>query len=123
MKRNIALFAAVLLIITGLTGVFKAEAESSELPFEVERFSDVPDNHWAYEPIHYFRYLNITQGIGGNKFSLGQFIKKSEFITMLVRLMDWKPVETENCSFSDVSKDKWYHSYIETAVAHGAILK
>lgn len=123
LKRNIALFAAALLIITGLTGIFKVEAGSLELFFGVEKFSDVPDNHWAYEPIHYFRHLNITQGIGGNKFGLGQFVKKSEFITMLVRIMDWEPVETENCSFSDVSKDKWYHSYIETAVAHGAIIK
>ncbi|MDD4503619.1 MAG: S-layer homology domain-containing protein, partial [Clostridiaceae bacterium] len=90
MKRYIALFTAVLLIISGLTGIFEVEAGSSELSFGVKKFSDVPDNHWAYEPIHYFRYLNITQGIGGNKFGLGQSVKKSEFITMLVRLMDWE---------------------------------
>ncbi|KUO68673.1 MAG: hypothetical protein APF77_14810 [Clostridia bacterium BRH_c25] len=123
MKRYITLFAAALLIISGMTGIFEAEAGSRRLPFEVEEFSDVPQNHWAYESIHYFRYLNITQGIDGNKFGLGQPVKKSEFITMLVRLMGWEPVATESDSFSDVSKDKWYHSYVETAVAHGAVLK
>ena len=123
MKRYIALFAAILLIISGLTGSFEVEAGVTKLPYEVERFSDVPESHWAYEPIHYFRYLNITQGIGNNNFGLGQSVKKSEFITMLVRLMGWELVATDSSSFSDVSKDKWYHSYVETAVEHGAILK
>jgi spore germination protein YaaH len=123
LKRYIALFAAVLLIVSGLTGSFEAEAGEIKLPYEVEKFSDVPEDHWAYETVHYFRYLDIAQGIGENIFGLGQPIKKSEFITMLVRIMGWEPLETENSSFSDVSKNKWYHPYIEAAVAHGAVLK
>ena len=123
MKRYIALFTAVLIIISGLAGVFEVEATATKLPFEVEKFSDVPETHWAYEPVHYFRYLNFAEGNGDNKFGLGQSVKKSEFITMLVRVMDWELVSTENSSFSDVSKDKWYQPYVETAVAHGAILK
>jgi spore germination protein YaaH len=123
LKKYIALFAAVLMIISGLVGIFEVDASRAKLPFEVETFSDVPETHWAYEPVHYFRYLNITQGVGDNKFGLGQSVKKSEFITMLVRVMGWELVATENISFSDVGKDKWYHSYVETAVAHGAILK
>ena len=123
LKRYIAVFAAVLILISGLSGVFKVEAEIRSLPFEVERFSDVPESHWAYEPVHYFRYLNITQGVGDNKFGLGQTVKKSEFITMLVRVMGWELVATDGSSFTDVGRDKWYHPYVETAVAHGAILK
>ena len=116
MKKYIALFTAVLLIISSPMGAFRAEAEGAELPFEIDRFSDVPEKHWAYEPIHYFRYLGITRGMDGNKFGLGQQITKSEFITMLVRIMGWKPYASEISSFSDVSSDKWYHSYIETAL-------
>ncbi|MHB1392925.1 MAG: S-layer homology domain-containing protein [Clostridia bacterium] len=123
MKKYIALFAAALIIISGLAGILEVEASRTKLPFEVERFSDVPETHWAYEPVHYFRYLNIAQGIGDNKFGLGQSVKRSEFITMLVRVMGWELIATENSSFSDVSKDKWYHPYVETALAHGAILK
>jgi len=123
LKRYIALFAAIAMILSGFTGVISAEAATGELPYEVERFSDVPENHWAYEPVHYFRFLNITQGIGGNKFGLGQPVKKSEFISMLVRLMGWKEEEAQGNSFSDVKKDKWYYPYIETAVAHGVVLK
>jgi len=123
LKRYIALFTAVLIITSGLAGVFEVEAAATKLPFEVEKFSDVPEAHWAYEAVHYFRYLNFTEGNGGNKFGLGQSVKKSEFITMLVRVMGWELVSTENSSFSDVSKDKWYQPYVETAVAHGAILK
>ncbi|MGE5678512.1 MAG: S-layer homology domain-containing protein, partial [Pseudomonadota bacterium] len=123
MKRYIALFAAALFFFSGFSGSLTVDAGSTDLPFEVTRFSDVPESHWAYEPVHYFRYLNITQGIGGNRFGLGQPVKKGEFITMLVRLMGWKLVETDSSSFSDVGSNTWYHPYIETAVAHGAILK
>ncbi|NLK35048.1 MAG: hypothetical protein GX301_06315 [Gracilibacteraceae bacterium] len=123
MKRYMALFTAVLFIISALMGVFEAEAEDIRLPYEIESFSDVPENHWAYEPVHYFRYLNITRGMDGNVFGLGQQITKSEFITMLVRIMGWKPYAPENGSFSDVSKDKWYYPYIEAAATHEAILK
>lgn len=123
MKRYMALFAAVLMLLSAFTDIFEVDAAGKKLPFEVERFSDVPETHWAYEPVHYFRYLNITQGIGDNRFGLGQSVKKSEFVTMLVRVMGWEPVNTEGSSFSDVGRDKWYHAYVETAVAHGAILK
>lgn len=123
MKRHIVLFAAVLFIISSLMGVFELEAEDFRLPYEIESFSDVPENHWAYEPVHYFRYLNITRGMDGNVFGLGQKITKSEFIAMLVRIMGWEPYTSENSSFSDVSRDKWYYSYIEAAAAHKAILK
>lgn len=123
LKRYIALIAAVIFFISGVSGIVEAETNSSELPFQVEKFADVPEDHWAYEPVHYFRHLNITQGIGVNKFGLGQSVKRSEFIAMLVRLMGWEPVTTEISSFSDVDKGKWYHAYIETAVAHGAVLK
>lgn len=121
LKRYIAIFAVVLVIMSGLNGAFEAEASSAKLPFEVERFSDVPENHWAYEPVHYFRYLNIIQG-DENKFGLGKPVTKGEFITMLVRLMGWELVATDISSFTDVSKDKWYQPYVETAVAHGVVL-
>jgi spore germination protein YaaH len=123
LKRYIALFAAVLVFFSGLTGFLEIQAESPKLSYEVERFSDVPENHWAYELVHYFRYLNITQGIDENSFGLGQTVKKSEFITLLVRLMGWELVVTEDSSFSDVGRDKWYHSFVETAVEHGAVLR
>lgn len=117
LKRYAAIFAAILMISGYAAGMFTMVEAGSE------SFADVPENHWAYEPVHYLRHLNITQGIGNNKFGLGQPIKKSEFIAMLVRLMDWELVENDDSSFSDVSKDKWYHTYIETAVINGAILK
>ena len=123
LKRYVALFTAILLIVFGLTDGFEVEAGEIKYPNEVERFSDVPEKHWAYEPIHFFRHLGITRGIGENKFGMGQTVKKGEFITMLVRLMGWELAETDDSSFSDVSKDKWYHPYIEAAISHGAILK
>ncbi|MGE5630699.1 MAG: glycosyl hydrolase family 18 protein [Caulobacteraceae bacterium] len=128
MKRHAAIFAAILMFMANIAGFFSTvdastTSKTANLPYEVELFSDVPESHWAFEDIHYFRYLNITQGIGDNKFGLGQQVKRSEFITMLVRLMNWELVKTDKSTFSDVGKDKWYHDYIETAVTKGAIIK
>ncbi len=47
MKRYIALFAAFLIIVSGMAGIFEVDAIGTKLPFEVERFSDVPETHWA----------------------------------------------------------------------------
>lgn len=122
MKRFIAFFTVIAVFAGFFSGMINT-VNALPYSYEVERFSDVPETHWAYEPVHYFRYLNITEGIGNNMFGLGQPVKKSEFITMLVRLMGWELVKTDSSTFLDVDTNKWYHEYIETAVINGAISK
>jgi spore germination protein YaaH len=122
LKRFIAFFTVIAVFAGFFSGMINT-VNALPYSYEVERFSDVPETHWAYEPVHYFRYLNITEGIGNNMFGLGQPVKKSEFITMLVRLMGWELVKTDSSTFLDVDTNKWYHEYIETAVINGAISK
>ena len=39
----------------------------------------------------------------------------------MVRLFGWKETLPERDSFSDVTADRWFYRYVETAKAHGAI--
>lgn len=91
--------------------------------FKTDIFTDVPNDHWAFEPIHYIRRLGITDGIGKNMFGLGQTIKRCEFAAFLVKLLKWELVFPEDYSFIDnADKKEWYYPYIETALLNGAIV-
>ena len=86
------------------------------------RFSDVHEDHWAEKVVHSLRLLKITDGIGNNKFGLGLTIKRSEFVTYLVKLMQWELIKPEKGSFADnMDSEKWYYSAIETALKNGVI--
>lgn len=88
------------------------------------RFADIPEGHWAEKSIYELRSLKITDGIGKNKFGLGLTINRGEFVAFLVKLMKWGLVCPEEGNFADnMDKNKWYYSYVETALEHGVILK
>lgn len=82
-------------------------------------FTDVPANHWAYQDVHQFRELNILQGYGDNRFGLGNPITRSEFIKLLVRIMNWEEISPAKGSFPDNQNTRsWYYPFIETAKLH-----
>jgi len=114
-KRILCLVLAALFIFT--VPVYSAENKS-------QRFSDVPEGHWADKFIHELRSLGITDGIGNNRFGMGLTIKKCEFIAFLSKLLKWELVTPEKGSFTDnTDPGKWYYPYIETALNKGVILK
>ncbi len=91
---------------------------------EVHRFNDVPEGHWADKAIHDMRALGITEGMGNNNFGMGLDIKRSEFVTYLVKLMKWEMVKPKTGSFNDnMDTTKWYYPYIETALKNNVMSK
>ncbi|HHW31618.1 MAG TPA: hypothetical protein GXX20_08100 [Clostridiaceae bacterium] len=113
--KNILSFILVIVYIFVLFPVYATESQEA-------RFIDVPEGHWAEDVIHRLRELKITNGIGNNEFGLGLTIARSEFVTYLVRLMQWELIYPEKGSFIDnTDTSKWYYSYIETALKNGAI--
>lgn len=118
-KKAVVLFALIIaLFSTSFSYIPAVHAQ------EVQPFSDVPRDHYAYAQIHRLRELGITSGIGNNKFGLGRTITRGEFVSFLVRLMGWDVVKPEKGSFLD-NKDPNHYTYemIETALAHGVIKK
>lgn len=115
MKKTIA----IILIIFLFTSIPAIADESTAIVFD-----DVPADHWAFQSIHTLRSLNITGGIDGNRFGLGLTISRAEFVTFLMRLMQWDLISPAEGSFTDnQDTGRWYFSYIETALAHGVIQK
>ncbi len=87
-------------------------------------FSDVPESSPYFNDINKLRSLGITDGIGSNRFGYGKTITRGEFLTLLVKLMDWNEVNPEKGSFTDNKdpKKSWYIP-VETALAKGVISK
>ncbi|TCT14986.1 S-layer family protein [Natranaerovirga pectinivora] len=91
---------------------------------EKNRFDDVPTGHWAEDHIHDLRILNITNGIGNNQFGVGNTISRRDFITFLVRLLNYDLIIPTVGSFKDnENKNDFYYKYIETAVKYGIIVR
>ena len=87
-------------------------------------YSDVPKTHWAYGSICSAAQKGLLQGVGANRFGLGQEMSRAAYAAALCRLMDWETVVPAKGSFSDnQDAKKWYYSAIETAYANGAITK
>ena len=92
--------------------------------YSSQPFSDVPENSPYFNVINELRSLGITDGIGNNRFGYGKTLSRGEFLTLLVKLMDWKQVNPKKGSFTDNQDTKkfWYIP-VETALANGVISK
>lgn len=85
-------------------------------------FSDVPKSHWSYEYVAKVKELGITQGIGENKFGLGQDIKRAEFVSFLCKLLEFQSHTPAQGSFEDnKNTNTWYFSAVETALKNGIV--
>ncbi len=115
----IPILSLIFVVIFTLTAMFQTR---TEVLADDERFTDVPQEHWAYEYIESLRQKDITTGIGNHEFGLGQTMTRAEFVTFLVRLVGWNPVATSTASYTDnTDTGTWYHDYIEVAAKEGVL--
>ena len=113
MKRRIACFLIVIILLINSIPAVAADTN----------YSDVPLDHWAAEYIYNATQLGLINGIGDGLFGTGQDVTRAQFAALLVRLFDWEAVNQDTPSFSDnLDTNAWYYSAIETAVANGAVL-
>lgn len=84
-------------------------------------YRDVPANHWAAESIGRATDLGLFQGIGSGQFGLEQPITRAAFATTLVRLFGWEEVKPDQPSYTDVAKNDWYYTAVETLLANDAV--
>lgn len=82
-------------------------------------FVDVPSWHWAQKFITELSAKHLIQGISDTKFAPERAIKRAEFATLLVRMLELK--STASSAFKDVANDAWYAEAIAAAVEHGLI--
>lgn len=87
-----------------------------------QRYSDVPDHHWASEAIAAATEAGILKGYDENTFKPNETIKRSEVAAILNRayqLEQMMTTESVMTSFADIDKNHWAYDDVSALVAHG----
>ena len=89
---------------------------------EVEADSTFIDTygHWAEHKISEAYTKNLVSGMSRSRFDPDQKITRAQFVTMLIRASELRPEAYENV-FADVSGEKWYAVYMQSAYKAGII--
>lgn len=82
-------------------------------------YTDVPDAHWAAEVIGEATDCGVILGRPDGSFGVGETVRRSEFATMLVRMMKWEQSLSNDSKFVDVKKEDWYFTAANTLFERG----
>lgn len=94
-----------------------AEEPLTAKPTEVKHtFSDLSNVAWAEKEIEYLAAKGILNGVGDNIFEPERFVKREEFVKIIVEALPL-PNETTNLVFADVTEDAWYYDCVMQALA------
>lgn len=84
-------------------------------------YTDLPAEVWAREAANSAKAYGLMSGSNDGSFGFGQTMTKAEFITVLSRMLGWQTISPDTPSFSDVAKEEWYYSAVETALSYQTI--
>lgn len=76
--------------------------------------------HWSEKDVNVLLEKKIITGDENGNFSPDSSIKRSEFLALAIRAMGVELVEYKG-GYSDVKKDDWFSSLVQTAVEYGII--
>jgi len=83
-------------------------------------FSDVSEQHWAYQYIYLLKELGIISGEDGENFNPDSELTREQLIKMLCEIMKIKEVNKSG-TFSDVESGSWYEKYVNSAYSAGIV--
>lgn len=83
-------------------------------------FADI-ENHWAKEYIEELYQKGVVNGTGDGEFSPEDTVTREEFLTMLLRALEYELAETGERNFLDVQPEAWYYTYVITAWKEGIV--
>lgn len=107
-RRSIVVFWTFLATVMG---AIPARAQTTT-------FSDVPATHPAFAAVEYVKDKGIFKGYADGTFRLGNPLKRSETVKILVsmKLSEQDVQQYSKRSFTDVPADAWYRAYAEAAM-------
>lgn len=85
-----------------------------------EGFADTM-GHWANGAIVNMASRLVIEGTSTSVFEPNREITRAEFATIAVRAFGLQDQSSEGKTFSDVDKDAWYQTYVNTASAYGLL--
>lgn len=106
------LFILAFLLCANSYGLVSAEASSP--------FDDISNSYAQAQIVDLYNKNKIT-GTADRTFDPNKPITRSEFITMMNRVLNIEPVNAEVPAFADVAKDTWYYGPVEAGVQLGII--
>ncbi|PRX65669.1 Ig-like protein group 2 [Cohnella sp. SGD-V74] len=110
--------------VGGVNGDGKLAADVREpgryavLAYE-KQFADLPDSHWASGQVKQLAARQLITGVSLDSFEPARSITRSEFTTLLVRLLDLQ--EAATVDFADVNPNAWYAHDVALAVRAGIV--
>jgi subtilisin family serine protease len=84
-------------------------------------FRDVPATHWAAAYIQRLYCRGYVNGYPDGRFRPETYTTRAQFTKMLVLSRHWPLLDPVTPTFTDVPRDYWSYSYIETAYAHDVL--
>jgi spore germination protein len=108
--KSVFLFLSSILMFTLAAGCAKATAIDSGIPFD-----DI-SNSYAQSQITDLYNKNIISGTGYRTFEPTKSITRAEFVTMVNRLLNLKPVMNDIPSFGDVPRDAWFYGWVQSGI-------
>ncbi|WP_169833035.1 S-layer homology domain-containing protein [Geosporobacter ferrireducens] len=95
------------------------EEEIDEETPERKLFTDVPENHWAFDVIHELRDKDIVKGMSETEFAPAKQMTRAEFVTLLVNTLGLEA--TGSSRFVDISENAWYANTVQAAYEAGIV--
>lgn len=109
MKKFIAMLTSVVMLMTALCSAAFAS------------FSDVDDTNPYKKAITTLSTLNVISGYDDGTFAPDKVISRAEFTSLIVHMLGFENMTSEENSFDDLSDDHWAKNYIQTAYGLGII--
>lgn len=103
--KVLAVLVCVLLLATAILSVSAA------------KYTDAKSGDWYYDFVSYMSDKGIINGYTNNTFRPNNYVKRCEFIKMMVVTFGLDAETTIN--FNDVDEDDWYYEYYSKAAAQG----
>ncbi len=96
-----------------------AGAETLVLLADLQTFADVPQTHWAADPIAQLTAAGALSGYPDGTFRPDAPVTRAEFVKMLDLALGLAPAPTGPSAFTDVPAGAWSQPWIAAAVAAG----
>lgn len=87
---------------------------------ESTSFSDLPENHWAYNYVMSLCESGIINGFEDGTFRPGESVTRAQLVKMLA-CMSGEQFSDKKSSFTDVAENAWYAPYVVWASKNGIV--
>lgn len=115
-KKWLSLALALVMCLSLMPSAFAAESGGG-----VEKFTDVPADAWYREELDYAVRNGYISGTSASTFSPSANLSRSQFVTILGRMLNVDTSLYTSSKFEDVNASSWYGPYVAWAADKGYV--